>query len=113
MVLYRADLNNKMAKLMGSEINVGIGLNYGAVVAGNLGSDDRMEYSITGDAVNTAKRIESLTRGHPNAILVSESIYDKTKDLIESKCWEKVKVKGKDEKVQVYQVLGLKEGSSN
>ncbi len=113
MIEKLVDLNKKMEKKIGSEINVGIGLNYGAVVAGNLGSDDRMEYSITGDAVNTAKRIESLTRGHPNAILVSESIYDKTKDLIESKCWEKVKVKGKDEKVQVYQVLGLKEEGSN
>lgn len=112
MIDKLADLNQMMAKRIGSEINVGIGINYGAVVAGNLGSEDRMEYSITGDAVNTAKRIESLTRGHPNAILVSQSIFDKTENLIEYKCWEKVKVKGKDEKVQVYQVLRLKEESS-
>jgi len=100
-------LNKELRETLGIEINVGIGVNFGPVVAGNLGSEDKIEYSVTGDTVNTAKRIESLTKSIPNAILVSESIYEKTNHLIKTKAWEPVKVKGKNENVSVYQVLGL------
>ena len=96
-----------MSKTLGIEINVGIGVNFGPVVAGNLGSEDRIEYSVTGDTVNTAKRIESLTKSIQNAILVSESIYKKTNHLIKTKAWEPVKVKGKNENLSVFQVMGL------
>ncbi len=100
-------LNKELRETLGIEINVGIGINFGPVVAGNLGSEDKIEYSVTGDTVNTAKRIESLTKSIPNAILVSESIYEKTNHLIKTKAWEPVKVKGKNEHISVYQVLGL------
>ncbi len=98
-------LNLDLKRRLGTEINVGIGLNYGPVVAGNLGSEDKIEYSVTGDTVNTAKRIESLTTSHPNSILISESIFDKTKHLVNTKAWEPIKVKGKSEDVSVFQVL--------
>ena len=98
-------LNLDLKRRLGTEINVGIGLNYGPVVAGNLGSEDKIEYSVTGNTVNTAKRIESLTTSHPNSILISESIFDKTKHLVNTKAWEPIKVKGKSEDVSVFQVL--------
>ncbi|MEZ4687638.1 MAG: adenylate/guanylate cyclase domain-containing protein [Bacteroidia bacterium] len=50
-------LNEKYADVLGEEIRVGIGINSGEVVAGNLGSEDKMAYSLTGDTVNTGKRI--------------------------------------------------------
>ncbi len=99
-------LNQELNKSLGIEIKVGIGVNFGPVVAGNLGSEEKIEYSVTGDTVNTAKRIESLTKKIPNSILIGESIYNKTKHLIETKAWDPIKVKGKNEKVSVYQVLG-------
>ena len=69
-----------------------------------MGSEDRLSYSITGDAVNTAKRIESLTRNLPNTILISQSIYDKVKSIVKTKPLGKVSIKGKNKKVKVYKV---------
>jgi adenylate cyclase len=85
---------------------VGIGINFGPIVAGNLGSDDRLSYSITGDAVNIAKRLESLTQGLPNAILISESIYEKTREIAHTIPWGEVEIKGKNKKANVFQVVG-------
>jgi len=102
-------LNKEMEANLGFTIKVGIGANYGPVITGNLGCEDKIEYSVTGDTVNTAKRIETLTKENPNSVLISESLYAKTKHLVEAKAWEPVTVKGKQEKVTVYQVTGLNE----
>ncbi len=101
-------LNEKYNKKFQREIQMGIGINNGEVVAGNIGSEDRIRFSLTGDTVNTGKRIESLTKEHPNSILISDGIYQKTKDLIEAKAWEPLYVKGKKEKILVHEVFGLK-----
>jgi adenylate cyclase len=101
-------LNEKYQKNLKREIQMGIGINFGEVIAGNLGSEDRIRYSLTGDTVNTGKRIESITKDHPNSILISDSLYQKTKDMIEVKAWEPLFVKGKKEKIMVYEVLGRK-----
>ena len=101
------ELNEKYEKKFGREIQMGIGINYGEVVAGNLGSEDRIRYSLTGDTVNTGKRIESLTKDRPNSILISDGIYQKTKDIVDTKAWEPIFVKGKKDKILVYEVLGM------
>jgi adenylate cyclase len=98
-------LNKKYKNKLKHDIQVGIGINYGEVIAGNLGSSDQLSYSVVGDVVNTGKRIESLTRDIPNAILVSEHVYNKTKELIRAKAWEPMNVRGKKDKIQVYQIL--------
>ncbi len=98
-------LNQKYRARLGHEIVVGIGINAGEVVAGNVGSEARIEYHFTGDTVNTGKRIEMITRDYPNAILVSQSVYDKTDEVFEMKEFEPLYVKGKKDKIQVYQVL--------
>lgn len=86
-------------------LSVGIGLHYGPVVAGNLGSDERLTYAITGDVVNTAKWIESLTSDLSNAILISESIYEKTKAIVSANFLGALNVKGQEKKVGVYELL--------
>jgi len=91
------------------EIVIGIGINYGEVVAGNLGSEDRIRYSVTGDTVNTGKRIESITKDYQNLILISDSIYQSVKNLIRVKAWDPLFVKGKKDKLLVYEVLGLQD----
>ncbi|HUR31758.1 MAG TPA: adenylate/guanylate cyclase domain-containing protein [Saprospiraceae bacterium] len=98
-------LNAELRNCLGVEIKVGIGINFGPVIAGNLGSDDKIEYSVTGDTVNTGKRIESLTKDKPDTILISQSIYDKVKDICTFKEREQIEVKGKSEKVAVYEVI--------
>ena len=101
------EINMELKKSLNVEIKVGIGINYGPAVVGNLGSKDRIVYSVTGDTVNTGKRIETLTRSCPNTILISDSVYQHTTHLINTKAWDPISVKGKSEKVLVYEVLGL------
>jgi class 3 adenylate cyclase len=101
-------LNEKYQEKFKTEIEIGIGINFGEVVAGNLGSEDRIRYSVTGDTVNTAKRIETITRDYPGAILISDSMYQKVKEVVELKAWDPLFVKGKKEALLVYEVLGAK-----
>ena len=89
-------------------MEVGIGINFGSVIAGNLGSDDKLSYSITGGEVVTAKRIESLSQGLANVILISESVFREVKDSIRAKAWGKVEIKGKNDKINVFQVMDFK-----
>lgn len=106
MMEKRKLLNDKYQPRFGREIEVGIGINRGEVVAGNLGSEDKMAYSVTGDTVNTGKRIESLTKDSPNIILVSEGVYQRVAAHIIARAWEPLPLKGKRELVTVYEVLG-------
>jgi PAS domain S-box-containing protein len=105
MVAKLKEINDVLRATVNEDIVVGIGINCGPIVAGNLGSNDRLSYSITGDAVNIAKRIESLTRELPNAILISEAIYHKTQKHISTIPWGEVDIKGKNKKVNVFQVV--------
>lgn len=108
MIDSLSELNKKFCDLIGSEISVGIGINSGLVVAGNLGSEDRIEYSITGDTVNTGKRIETLTKDVPNSILISKNVYEKVKDLFITVEKPPVSVKGKQEELLLYEIKGRK-----
>jgi class 3 adenylate cyclase len=97
--------NQKYKARIGKETLVGIGINAGEVIAGNLGSEHRIDYALTGDTVNTGKRIETITRDYPNSILISETVYEKIKELVATKEFELLAVKGKKDKIRVYQVL--------
>lgn len=98
-------INEDLSHILNNELSVGIGLNYGPVIAGNLGSDDRLTYAITGDAVNTAKRIETLSSDHENMILMSESVHERSKDLVSTEPWGEVSVKGRAGKIMVFQII--------
>jgi adenylate cyclase len=89
-------------------VKIGIGINAGEVITGTLGSDVKIEYCVTGNNVNIAKRIESLTTEKPGTILISETVYEKVNDLIEVITWEPMQVKGKTEPLQIYEVTGKK-----
>jgi len=108
MMKHLPELNKKYLKNFNIEIQIGIGINSGMVIAGNLGSEERIDYSLTGDTINTGKRIETLTKDFPNTILISDPVYQKIKDLIVVKEWEPVNVRGKREKIIVYEVIGRK-----
>lgn len=103
-----AQLSQEFAAVFGRDVYVGIGLNFGEAVAGNMGSFDRINYSVIGEAVNLAKQLESLTKESPNSILVQESFFEKIKDRVEAKDWGVYDVKGKKEDVHVYEILSLK-----
>lgn len=75
------ELNDKRLARGDDEIKIGMGLNSGEAVAGNIGSPSRMEYTVIGDAVNTASRVESLTKEYKTDLLVSGSTVDLVKNL--------------------------------
>ncbi|MGK7396961.1 MAG: adenylate/guanylate cyclase domain-containing protein [Candidatus Cyclobacteriaceae bacterium M3_2C_046] len=99
-------LNDKYRDKLSQPIQIGIGINSGEVITGNLGTEDRINYSVTGDTVNTGKRIEMLTKNIPDTILISDNIYQKVNHLIKVKPWDPIQVKGKKDKLHVYEVIG-------
>lgn len=100
MEKVRADVQDKY----GVTIAVGIGINTGQVVVGNIGSYLRVDYTAIGDNVNTAARIESNTE--PNQVLVSEATYERTLHYFDYNCIGEKMMKGKSVPVKLYEVLG-------
>ncbi|MEJ2726045.1 MAG: adenylate/guanylate cyclase domain-containing protein [Deltaproteobacteria bacterium] len=96
------------AKLLGDTIiGVGVGVNSGEMLAGNLGSERRMEYTVIGDNVNVASRLTSLAKG--GEILISKRTYDAIgdKNRLEVEERGKVPVKGRRRQIAIYRVLRL------
>lgn len=101
-----SDLNALRLSRQQPVLKIGMGLNRGPLIAGNIGSVERMEYTVIGDTVNLASRIEAMTKEYGTDLLISESVYQEVKDHFLLEHSDAKRVKGKSQVIEVYQVLG-------
>ncbi len=98
-----AALNEDLKTLGLSEVAIGIGINTGTVTVGYIGSRERTDYTAIGDAVNLAARLEK--RAEPGQIIISRSTLDAIGDQFPVRPCDRIMVKGKQEPVEIYEVL--------
>ena len=89
-----------------AEIHIGVGLNTGSMAVGNMGSSFRRAYTVLGDPVNLAARLEGLTKEYGVGILVSETTKDATTGIVYREL-DRVRVKGKGQAVSIYEPVGI------
>ncbi len=102
------ELREKWAQEGKPQLLARMGVNSGPMVVGNMGSQSRMDYTIMGDSVNLAARLEGANKFYKNFTMISEFTYEQAKDAIEVRELDTVRVVGKNEPITVYEVLDRK-----
>ena len=96
------EFNKHQLSIGKPEFKIGVGINYGVVTVGNIGTEKKMDYTIIGDMVNLASRLEGLTKEYKQGLLISESLEGKVKDQLPCRLLDTVAVKGKTRGVRIY-----------
>ena len=102
-------LNEKWIEEGKKPLDIGIGINTGPMMVGNMGSQQRFDYTVMGDAVNLGSRLEGANKAYKTHILISESTQKRVKDDFVCMELDSVRVKGKKLPVRIFELIGRKE----
>jgi adenylate cyclase len=105
MIAGLEELNRKWAEQGRRQIAIGIGINSGPVNVGNMGSDKRLAWTVMGDNVNLASRLEGMTKQYRSRVIISESTYSQVAHQFVAREVDRIRVKGKKQPVVIYQLL--------
>jgi adenylate cyclase len=114
MIAKLKELNNEFKEKGLPEINIGIGINTGYAIVGNMGTDVRFDYTAIGDTINLASRLEGMNKVYKTHIVVSEFVINHLRsfesgstgtDTFRFRELDVIKVKGKDKPVTIYELL--------
>lgn len=103
------ELQKKWVREGKPKIEIGVGINTGEVFVGNIGSVNRMEYTVIGDTVNLASRLESYNKTYKTKMLISSSTYEEVKGIVNVIRISDVQIRGKAHKMDIYEVLRVTE----
>jgi len=105
-----AIFNQKRKSMNKALIEIGVGISYGEIISGPIGSKDRMDFTVIGDVVNLASRIEKLSKlGKYTKIVFSNHIEEKVRGLLEYHELATEKIRGKEEDVHVFELIGIRD----
>jgi adenylate cyclase len=113
MIEKISEIKEKWRKEGKPRIDIGIGINTGIAFIGNIGTNDRMEYTVIGDTVNVASRIEAQNRLFNTKLLISEHTYKKIHALIDVIKISSVGIKGREKHIDIYEIIKLIDSKDN
>jgi len=106
MITELAKLNEKWNAENKKPMDIGIGINTGPMMVGNMGSEQRFDFTVMGDSVNLGSRLEGANKSYKTKVIISEYTYEMVKDEFVCMELDSVRVKGKQEPVKIYNLVG-------